>query len=252
MLKNLIDQIQETRVIAERDVERLPANTRAGLISAVNEAKGQLEKLKAQYGTELFKNARGVFVQGTPEQSAAFAAIPSREGESLTADASAMYRRIADRMEKSLANSTHRELKTDHVVLAINELVDIGHELDLREIPMLKIKSFPLLPTYEDLVTFVRTTIRATVGDNLNLQYLAKGLTATAINTGYVKPTTNVIVINSSPDEAEGLAKIFTAGSSDVVIGDDDTVNAEYVAKKLNGDNTVTVTAHNKNKKHKN
>lgn len=250
-LKEILTKIQQTRIMAERDVENVPAQTRTGIITAVNEAKEDLRKLKVTYGNEFFKNVRGVFVTGDKQKALEFAKLPEKEGESITVDVEALYTRIAKEVESSLGNSTHRALKSEHVNIMVSVLREIGQELNLIDMPMLRIKSYDSLPTYQDVVSFVRDTIRATVGDDLNKDYFVQKTVAKAIDTGYCKPTTNLVLVNASPDEVDSLGSFLTAGVSYVTVESDAKVTPAYVAAKLGTKVAEEVNNNKTNKKNK-
>lgn len=250
-IKNLIDQIQETRKLADRDPDTLTGSTRVGMLTAINQAKHELTSLTNRYGTELFKNVRGVFVTGDSIKAAQFASLPQKEGESLTVDVDAMYRRIADPVEPSIANSTHRELKPEHVNIMISVLRDIGQELDLIDLPMLNIKEYPILANSTQVFDFVKNVVRESIGDTLNRDYFVKETVAQAIKTLYSKPVTNIVLLNASPEEIEAFKSIFTSGHQVVAVTETDDVDAVFVAKSL-GTSVSEPTAHKTNKKHKN
>jgi hypothetical protein len=234
-LKSLIKSIKETQQMANRNTEELPDATKVGMISAVKSAQYELKGLLVKYGNKLLENSRAVFVSGDSEKAKQFAALPEKEGESITVDASLLYRRIADVMEPSLAASTQRALKQDHIVLAVSVLREVGQELDLVDMLMPKIPEYPLLPTYDALVSFVRSMVRNTLSDNLNVLYVQKQMIDGGTAQLYSKPTTNVVVLNATPEEIPALARVFTLGYSEVNVddGEESTVDSEYVSKKL-------------------
>jgi hypothetical protein len=209
----LVQEIAENQVRAARDLEDVPANSRPGIEMSIRQAKDQVTVLEAEYAAYVKDRAFTIFPVGPHAEE--YAGIAAVEGETVNVSARMLYNVVSEDIEVSLG--ARRLFGVTQLTMLLNGLSDIGRELDLINLPIPQIVDVPHLPDFEALVDFVRSITREAIGDRVQVPFIEREVTRTALERGYSLSRIPVVITGTVPAEQESLSQLLFSGKGFVV-----------------------------------
>ncbi len=203
----LVENIVKTQAQLDRNLEFTDPRTRGGHEVAKGAARDRLPLLRAQYTAMLRKGMAAIFLSGHPEGLASFISIAEKEAPLLVVAADALYRRLALEVESSMR--TDRSYEPTQCARLQAALMTVCTELGITEMPSPKFKDGAILHKFDDVLAYVRRSVRAVAGDKLNQMYMEKLLTDRAIEIRYQMSVVPVIVTGATKEEVTGLSSFF-------------------------------------------
>lgn len=230
-LKELTNEIEMTTQVASRNLEEIPVNTRAGWGVMVEQAKNKLKTLKATYKNTLFQKGVGIFITGDKANVEKFANLVTSEKEGLVVDSEALYKRLSTHLEPTF--SPMRKWGVAQTRKLTDSLMEIMHEVGLKEIPAPTHKLDVVLSSPAEVEDYVRKIVRDCCKDDLNATYLQQIAFEQALKIRYNGNVTPVVVLNAKEDELNNLNKLFSKGTVTLQINADDVIDKEFLTKTL-------------------
>lgn len=220
-LKEMLGRVVEARRLAGMNPDDYPRNTRAGFQMAANQARAELVGLERAYLTELQRRSVTVFVLGAPADVKAFVGLAGRAGVAVCCDASDTYRRIAQKVDRSIGPDRNWTAHQHALAVenALSEAVDLGFQdanIDNR-------RSFQprSVQTLEAVVEAVRETIVDRLGHDIARCALRKAIAQQAVEKGLADGPVGVLLHGArTEDEARELLGAWTSASSVVTLED--------------------------------
>lgn len=226
-LEEIVKDIEKTEAIANMVLEELPTAVRPSWAGRILKSQNDLKDLKAEYRACILRSAVAIFTIGDAEKSREFGAFVVAQNEGVVVDASALYKRIADSIEPTLAES--RQFGVTQTYKLHQGLQEVMHEVGLQEMPMPDRALEVITKNYEAVVDHVRNVIRGAAGDMLNRLYVEKQIADAALSIRYIGGMTPVVVLGALLTEHRGLAAAFNKGSCEAEVKTDDTINQEFM-----------------------
>ena len=233
-LKDLAEKMRVTKRRAETDLEAVPYQTRSSMANMKRNAEGQLETLRKDFANAVRRASIAVFLAGDPARQEKFAEIAKKEvtGAMVVVHADAVYERLANRVQPSLGAS--RQFGVGQHQLLLGTLTDVEKELDIRWMSRPAPGSDRAIQGHEDLVGYIRSLIRTSVGDELTKVYVDRQIVDSAVSVEFAGSTLLVIVVGSDAAETAALSGLFThANTIPVGTSEDGEVDTEFVLKYL-------------------
>jgi hypothetical protein len=252
-LEAAMNLVIETQKIADTDLVDVPYKVRPGWGMRINAAKFDLPGVLKEYKEELSKHiTKKVFLDGSPEAVAAFARITGElEVDGLVVDASGLYRRLADAVAPSLGVRGEFGMGQYGAISNIMKVIQ-------SEYPEFKLKgpesgTSCFIKTLDQLLDVVRSLVRATNGDALNIHILNARAVKQALAIEQTEPVA-LFVRGASKDEMANLSLGLIGGPA-VLLTIPEDVTTEWVDEELkaltiwNGQSNSTETAEKPKKK---
>jgi hypothetical protein len=211
-IEKLLKQIEEDAHEANRDLSEIPFHVLPAHKTSVQQAKDRLVQRRSLYDQYVDGHAAVIVLQGpgaTPFSHENFADLASDVGDTVTFFADSLYKRIAGVIEPTL--NAERRATSEAIGEAASAFRAWALNVGVRTYT---IPDWDYIRTHashskEDLVAIVRTAIRNTTGDIVNvasLKHLVREQSALLKTAESVIP---VIVVDAIPEEAEALANAF-------------------------------------------
>lgn len=212
----LLQQIQEHEDLINTDLSIWDPATRPGKTGAQQEAKLNLPNLKNQYLLYLQDSVLAMILEGDAASQTGFAEIAAQEGNTITLDAEALYRKLSEGLEESLGYS--REFGVTQLSQVVDSIRDICLDLGIRETDRPRHMEQVVVLTQKDIVAHVRKIVRESDNDFLNIKYLANELLTQALAKRYTQSVVPVVIINATEDEANSLKQIWAKPQATVKV----------------------------------
>ncbi len=196
--------------------------TRAGFEMKKNGAMQALPELRKELVRMVEQSAGAIFLSGSKEGIDSFIveAQDLTEGNIVIVDATDMYNYLATGTERGLRRD--RRFSMDCLNSWVDTVMKLLDMVQVDGIPAPNLtgnlnKVIPDTAAMTQLVREALTSVKAahgvTVGDGLNAIYLQQKAAEEAIKDGIATPFLPVIVLNATPEEAQGdLAKTLFFG----------------------------------------
>lgn len=227
-LEQLNEEILRVRPIAEQDVNELNPAIRGAWSVKINEAKTELQGLLNQYKQTLLNNGIAIFLKGDAETCWHLAKLAFAAGESLYADAGALYGRLADAVEPTFSEKRVWSTAQYHRLLwALREEME---SIGLPELEPPKQEEV-VVSNRDACVEYVRRIVRAACGDSLNRQLIEKRVLDDALKIRYIGLTNPVMIMNATDEEMTGLGASFAKGRATAEVKSTDEINKDYLTK---------------------
>lgn len=228
-LEEILKNIDEAERLAAIDPnEPQYSRTRAGIEQKIKGAKERVVKLKAEYATTVQQNGVAIFLQGPQDKVDQFTKLVNDQAEAVVVDAEELYtQRFLPVLEGSLGMS--RTWSPTQTAIMHRLLAEVGKELNVYLTRAMRLPASAVLPTKQDTLNFIRTTMRDEMGDDFNANYLKKSVAREGLKIRYMGAVAPVIVVNASAEETVGLGQLFGRGKAIVTINEDDVVNQEFI-----------------------
>lgn len=228
-LEKLTIDIKKTTANANKNLDEVHPNVRAGWGAEKGAAKEKLKELMVEYKATLLTNGIAIFLDGDPAKVSEFINLVHGEVEGLVVDAAALYERLANAVEVTMTSSRNWGVD-QHYKLNI-ALQEVMSEVGLSELPMPARDSMPITQTHADVINHLRDLIRNSCGDMLNSLYLQEAAVRDSLQICYMNVMVPVFVLNARTDERASLGSAFMRGSTTVDISSDTEVNKEFMIK---------------------
>lgn len=222
-----IEAAEKTALIDADDPQY--ARTRTGILSAIGAAKARLETLKTQYAEGVLYNGVAIFLYGPRDKTEQFEQSVANLGGAVVIDGSEMYQRIALPVERAIGRD--RKFGVEQTSIMHRVLGEVSNEVKVWISRALKLPTDVILPDAAATLAFVRNTVRAAVGDDLNATYLKTALAREALKIRYKDPVVPVLITNTTPEEAFGLGLLFGKGRANIELTEADEINEEFIKK---------------------
>ncbi len=225
-LNERLSLYNQTKKMAEADLSGWDRRTIMGVQTAKQQAGKDLEGIRKSYNEGVAKVIAKVFLTGSPEKTAKFAAYAETEG-AIIVDGAGLYRDLATPIE-AMIDPRRRTFDTGHVVRLYQELSDFAQKNGIKEMPEPKVDNNDYnggAPDFNTVVDIVRKSIRRTSEDDLNVLYLQNKILDKALDKETTK-VTPVVIYGLSQDEIKNLSEKLFPGQP-AVTASVDTVDVE-------------------------
>lgn len=221
-LQELMDDIKNLSMTAKRNPVDYGV-TGPAIAVAATQAKEELVKVKAEYGKELLAHCVPIFVMGPLEHQARFAEIAHEEYGTIEVYTGKLYRSLAARIQPSIGPTG--EFGTQQASLLINGLKDAGVDLGVRDVAVPKHTGLPVvLKTPLDTITYVKNSVRASDGDELNRVAVEQELVALAVSARKSNQALPVVLLETEDmGEVSGLKSLFTRQTEPILLTEEPT-----------------------------
>ncbi len=232
-LEDALKKLQETELTANLDINTVDWKQRAGWGMRINAAKYDLKAVTADYQKALGEQIRKkVFMAGSDEAISQFVAIVG-DGDvgGLSIDASAFYRKLADRTSPTLG--TRGEFSVTQWKIIDSVLKSMQDELGKQHKVMhMTAEIGTVITSYDQLLNFIREGIRKTNGDKLNIIMINQRITKQAIAIEQTDPCL-LFIRGAKDDEIANLA-VGLIGGEAVILTIPENPTPEWVQEQLN------------------
>lgn len=233
-LETMVKDIQETKRLAELDIEAASWQTRPSLTNMKVEARERLEKLVTDYTKAIRGNSVGIFLFGDPKDVRKFAEIAAEEAGTFAVEADELYQNLAAAVEPSLGAS--REFGGLQLQGLIAALRQSCKDLNVLRMALPTMTDTPVVRDRQELLNQIKRLVRSAVGDDLGRVSLDHNVNAQAIASGFSGGTLPVVILNAEQDEVASYAVLFTNSISITVsTAEDGEVTKETVLKQFSG-----------------
>jgi len=231
-LEAALEKYVNAQALSELNLDEVPRNVRPGKEAQKREAADSLDDLRSSYGEALRKATFGISVTGPGAEE--FVKRATEEAEVLVVDSNALYQRIADRVAPTVGGSG--EFGVSQYSVVIQELRNVGGELNVTSMPAPKWAEPVNVGGYKDLVAHVANMVSSSVGLDLVALYMTRQVLDKALKAKVNRNTVPVVVTGLTEGrEPEFLTKTFQKGRNVVVrTTSKEEVTTEYVLEVFN------------------
>lgn len=226
---NRIDQLKTT---ANQELTGGDPRTYIGRATAKAQAAELLPDAIAEYMQGLRKVTSALIVLGTPEATKQFAAIAEQEGQTINVNGARLYEVIAAELSPTLDSSG---LGLNQSSLLDQTVDEIGQSLEV-DPPNVQFAKTYFVQSQQDVVNAVRETLRAQLGDVMNLLFIEKDAMRIAADKRYNQSVVPVVITGLTKDEADNMAKLFDGNTTVInvsgAVTTDEVLNAFGIVKQ--------------------
>lgn len=216
-LKDVLAALESAKTDAAINPEEWPAHTRPSIEIRKRQAQDSVESLTKQYRDLLRKGVEVIAVIGPEDKVAKFKDVVEDEGSSVVVDAGSLYVKLATPVDATIGRE--REFRVPQLYRLIEEMAEMGKQLGIRSLPYPNDPNTlgKTVPTFEDTVAAVRTSIRATGGDELMIRYIEEQALKEAEAVGYTQRVLPVVVFGLTEPEVTALSSTLFAGNVTII-----------------------------------
>lgn len=232
-LEDALAKLHETEKTANLDINTIDWKIRAGWGMRINAAKFDLNAVTADYQKALGEAIKKkVFMSGSDDAIAKFISIVGDgDVDGLSVDASAFYRKLADRVGPTLG--TRGEFQVTQWKIIDNVLRSMQDELGKQH----KVKHMTadigtVISSHEQLVGFIRDGMRKSNGDKLNIIMINQRITKQAIAIEQTEPC--LLFIKGAKDDEIAALAVGLIGGEAVILTIPENPTQEWVQEQLN------------------
>lgn len=229
-LAELAHEIASLLPLANKDLDGVDLKSRASHENAKREAQDRLVELKKTFADTLRARQAAVFVDGTNTAVHDFTEIAQDEG-ALAVRADELYRKLASDIEPVMRRD--RLIEPEQFAQLMRALYDVSRTMNVQDFPQPSFVPGKILNTFDDIVAYVRETVRSAAGDQLNAVFLQNRISETALNIRYQKDIVPVIVTGALEQEVSGLAALFENRRIQLKLDNEEEITKETVSKAL-------------------
>lgn len=226
---NRIDQLKTT---ANQELTGGDPRTYIGRATAKAQAQELLPDAIAEYMQGLRKVTSALIVLGEPEATKQFAAIAEQEGQTINVNGAKLYEVIAAELSPTLDSSGLGLTQSSLLDQTVDE---IGQSLEV-DPPNVQFTKTYIVKSEQDVVNAVRETLRAQLGDVMNLLYIEKEAMRIAADKRYNQSVVPVVITGLTKDEADNMAKLFDGNTTVInvsgTVTTDEVLNAFGIVKQ--------------------
>lgn len=218
-------ELKRINEILNRDVYSIDPRNRSGWEALRNQSLAQKETMEKMFSDLIVENGYGLFLVGSAEAVKTATDIASDMARVVVVDARAMYEQIAKAMDATFG--VDRLFNVTQAQKIQSEVINIARDLGIIALPQPGVTKWVrslVLPNLEAATNFVRTALRETMKDDLNMMFLRSELTKAGLKVEFTQNTVPVLVLNASKEELSGdlFTKLFPH-NFEVVLPDDET-----------------------------
>lgn len=228
-LLNKLDHAEKTSKLDPNEPQY--AKTRSGIESAVVKAKESVGKLREEYAQAILNNGVAIFLSGPKDKTEQFCQVVTELGEAVVVNAEELYSRLAAPLGSMIGPS--RNFSTEAASHLVRSIVEVAREVGASITRPIRTHVPEVVNTQEEMVSHVRSMIRAEVGDSLAAAYIKKTVGREGLKIRYMGSTSPVIVLNASTEESVGLGQIFGKGKASINLTEEDTIDKEFITKSF-------------------
>lgn len=231
-LEQLMPRIEAAINLSTADLQGWPSPTRPGIEIAKRQATDDLVKLKKEYSSTFKATAKAMFLTGTLENQKEFAEIAEVEGDTITVDGTALYKRIATKIMPTIGGDKQFGVTQSYIFLL--EIQDIMRELGIEEW-VAPVNTKPsTVSNEEDMHLLTVHLIQQFGGIRILAGYLEKLAIDKAIDKRYNKSVVPVVITGLTSEEQLALNGLFTGHNVIVELPDGKQVDNDTVIKAFN------------------
>jgi hypothetical protein len=209
-LESLMGKLVRTRKEANIDLEAIPSATRGAWTVRVNTAKAAVEDLETRYRALVLDTVVAVPTVGPKAKAEAFGALVEKTGEGFMVDAQGLYAALTAEVEPLFGAS--RQWGMDQTLRLRQALKQVLEGMGISSIMTPDTGRAVATPDAEATQKFIRDSVRAANGDDLNVLYLKWVIGAKALAMNFVAPKVPVFLVNVQPDDIKGNGPTLIQG----------------------------------------
>lgn len=209
-LNRILEEISVAKVTAEVNLDNVAAKFRPARAIAKNDAETQLKILREEYKSKLGPRVATIILSGIRADQAAFTTIAEAEGETLTIDAEAMYKKMAIDVEPTIG--AQRQFGGTQLNHLVRSLEDVGRFAGAGFLPVPRLLDVEIARTPADTIALIKGLIRSQVGDSLNCRYIEACIVEDALACRYGEKIVPVVIAGASEEEASILKNGIFSG----------------------------------------
>lgn len=207
-IAEVLEKLNEARVIADRDLSGMPRQTLPGLEIQKAQAKREVRVLTNEYCSLVYPTVAKLFVRGTNEKVKEFVQLFSKTNPTVLVDS--MYEYVASVVQPTLSKG---------------ETFSASATIRLKEITGTVCNSYGVVPqrnfnpptsisinTPQQLTDIVRDTIRDAFGDSLNKAYITGNLVSSALTGQFAGEMLVLVVPGTTAEEQNSLTEVLFPG----------------------------------------
>lgn len=208
VLQELLNGIDELAPLANLPTESWDIRTRSSVEATKKESKEKMMALQTQYLQNTLQNARVVFVPTNVSELGQAQEYAQSQG-GVCVDAAVLYTVLAENVERSMGPS--REYGTLQQINLVTALVDACAPVGVGSFPGLPpLGEIKVLPTFDDVRTYVKSLVRSVVGDDLNRLHLEKAIQVKSLMSKIATDEPLVVVWGAEVgDEVSSLSQLL-------------------------------------------
>jgi hypothetical protein len=226
---NRIDQLKTT---ANQELSGGDPRTYIGRATAKAQAQELLPDAIAEYMQGLRKVTSALIVLGEPEATKQFATIAEQEGQTVNVNGARLYEVIAAELSPTLDSSGLGMTQSSLLDQTVDE---IGQSLEV-DPPNVQFTKTYVVQSEQDVVNGVRETLRAQLGDVMNLLFIEKDAMRIAADKRLNQSVVPVVITGLTKDEADNMAKLFDGNTTVInvsgTVTTDEVLNAFGIVKQ--------------------
>jgi hypothetical protein len=207
-IEEILADYQKTSKIANTDIDSIPLKSQPGWQTLIRQNKDRVPELRVEYLTALLGSSYGFFLDGDPKKVTEFVAV-TKESGAFVIDAAKIFNKLADAVQPSLGGRREFSVtQLGQLNYALKELAqETGYGGEIYGATMTEIK---VVPTRDDLVTYVRRLVVGSNGSTISVISAQNNLVADALKVEFLGKKLVVMVVGATNDDRQGLASIFT------------------------------------------
>lgn len=229
MQRTTEDILKELKVVkksANLDIDVIPQHIRPGHEMAKREANEKLPRLFREYLDTVFKSARGLFPNGSEDNTKQYVEVAKKEGGIVVVDGGEMYRNMAKQIEPSIGSS--RDFGVTQLQLLMAMVRVISNDIGFQEPVPPTMTELRACTTFEDLVEYVRILCERAMGNKLYVSYVTFKVADAALEADFAGKVLPVAITHTTSADRAVLASLFVANTS-FNLDDADEIDAKYV-----------------------
>ncbi len=206
-LEAVLTEYEKADRLSKRDLDSVPAATRAGHATVIREAKDKLPTLRIEYLNAILKNAVGFFVEGDPVKAETFAKISAENG-AFSLNAATIFEVLADQIQGTMGGK--REFSVTQVGqldTALKTLVEkTGYKGSLTRTSISELR---VVPTRKHLVDYIKELVTRTNGSTPSAVSVQDALVNQAMKARFAGKRLVAVVRNANLTDRAALMGMF-------------------------------------------
>ncbi len=207
-LDDVLADYEKAERLAKKNLDTVPAQSRVGWATTINQAKAKLPSLRMEYLTGILKNAVGFFTDGPADRAEQFSKIATENGV-FEVNAVTIFEVLADQIQGTLGGKREFSVtQRGQLDTALRTLVEkTGYTGSLNRISQSDLR---VVPTREKLVEYIKELIANSNGSTPSVVSAQDSLISQALKARFAGKTFVVVVRNTSSIDRAALAGLFT------------------------------------------
>jgi len=226
-LNQILAEMASQTLVANTSLDTVKVANKGSMGIAIADAAANIKVLRQEYATKLSTRVVTIFLSGPISLQETFAKLAEEEGETLTVDSQAIYKKMATDVEPTIgAQRQFGGTQANHLIRSLEE---VARAAGAEFLAVPRLQEVMTVNDFDEHVRVIRDMIRTQVGDDLNRRAIEARIIDLALEKRYSEKVIPVVVLGSSPEEAILQEKIFTGNGIKVALGPDQIVDKEFV-----------------------